>query len=60
MKMTNLLVVAAVEFVTHYDQTLGIYLVLNTVAKYQCYCKNDQLARKHKHELNLKTNTKLI
>jgi hypothetical protein len=55
MKISNLLVVAAVEFVTHYDQNLGIYLVLNTVAKYQCYCKSDQLAiKQHKHKLNLK------
>jgi hypothetical protein len=53
MKITNLLVVAAVEFVTHYDQNLGIYLVLNIVAKYQCYCKSDQLARKQKHKVNL-------
>jgi hypothetical protein len=59
MKITNLLAVAAVEFVSHYDQNLGIYLVLNTVAKYLYYCKSGQLAGKyeHKHQFNLKITT---
>jgi len=46
MTITNLPAAAAVEFVIHYDQNRGIYLVLNTAAKCLYYCKSGQLAEK--------------